>query len=88
MLSAHILRGQMPYTYILALLTHLEPTMMISDGQIPPDSMTHPCLTHPFKEGKWTAKNSVTAWKSLTMEAVDGRDVSDFVFYFLKAKYQ
>ncbi len=30
-------------TYILALLTHFEPTMRISDGQIPPDSMTHPC---------------------------------------------
>ncbi len=32
-------------THIFPLLTHLEPTMRISDGQIPPDSMTHPLIT-------------------------------------------
>ena len=31
-----------PSLYIECRLTHLEPTMRISDGQIPPDSMTHP----------------------------------------------
>ena len=31
-----------PHTRFFPLLTHLDLTMRISDGQIPPDSMTHP----------------------------------------------
>ena len=29
-------------THIFPLLTHLEPTIRVSDGQIPPDTVTHP----------------------------------------------
>ncbi len=37
-------------THIFPLLTHLEPTIRVGDGQIPPDTVTHPWQPYSWLE--------------------------------------